>query len=345
MYPFERFTKTSKQVLTLAQDEAQKAHHSYIGTEHLLLGLLRGDDTRTTETFSLLGVEIEQVRATIESVLGGNERIIVQQIIPTSRVKKVIELAFEEAKRGGDAGVAPEHILVGLLVEGEGIAAHVLVDLGANLEKVRQVLGELPPRPDGDLAGPGSDSPGITRIRSFQESRRALTSSGWTGFVPASLRPAGTTVPESFNGTHASASAKSALALCEEEALRSGIGVIETDHLVLGLLRQSEGSAARALQQLGVSLGVARQASFELRPGRDPVLAPELLEGDDYRIALKRAAEGARSQGRWLDTEHLLQSAIAARHGAAARVLQRLGVGEDQVTEALSALWQDRGTD
>jgi ATP-dependent Clp protease ATP-binding subunit ClpA len=155
MYPFERFTETSKQVLTMAQDEAEKSHHSYIGTEHLLLGLLRGDDMRTTETFSLLGIEIEQVRAIIKSVLGRNERIIVQQLIPTSRVKKVIELAFEEAGRQGDMYVAPEHILLGLLLEGEGIAAHVLEQLGANLETVHQILDELPPRLDDDVPGPG----------------------------------------------------------------------------------------------------------------------------------------------------------------------------------------------
>ncbi|MHB1500101.1 MAG: ATP-dependent Clp protease ATP-binding subunit [Candidatus Dormibacteria bacterium] len=140
MYPFERFTEKAKKVLTLAQDEAEKSHHSYIGTEHLLLGLLREGDGLAAKVLGNLGVEIEKVRTTIESVLGRNERIIVQQIIPTSRVKKVIEIAFEEAKRMNNTYVGTEHLLLGLLIEGEGIAAHVLEDLGATLEKVRQEL-------------------------------------------------------------------------------------------------------------------------------------------------------------------------------------------------------------
>ena len=140
MYPFERFTEKAKKVLTLAQDEAEKSHHSYIGTEHLLLGLLREGDGLAAKVLANLGVEIEKVRTTIESVLGRNERIIVQQIIPTSRVKKVIEIAFEEAKRMNNTYVGTEHLLLGLLIEGEGIAAHVLEDLGANLEKVRTEL-------------------------------------------------------------------------------------------------------------------------------------------------------------------------------------------------------------
>src|SRR5207249_4661396 len=85
-----------------------------------------------------LGVEINKVRATIESVLGRNERIIIQQIIPTSRVKKVIEISFEEARRMGHNYVGTEHLLLGLLIEGEGIAAYVLEDLGASLELVRR---------------------------------------------------------------------------------------------------------------------------------------------------------------------------------------------------------------
>ncbi|MHB8325727.1 MAG: ATP-dependent Clp protease ATP-binding subunit [Candidatus Dormibacteria bacterium] len=140
MYPFERFTEKAKKVLTLAQDEAEKSHHSYIGTEHLLLGLLREGDGLAAKVLGNLGVEIDKVRTTIESVLGRNERIIVQQIIPTSRVKKVIEIAFEEAKRMNNTYVGTEHLLLGLLIEGEGIAAHVLEDLGANLEKVRTEL-------------------------------------------------------------------------------------------------------------------------------------------------------------------------------------------------------------
>jgi ATP-dependent Clp protease ATP-binding subunit ClpC len=143
LYPFERFTERAKKVLTLAQEEAERSHHSYIGTEHLLLGLLREGDGLAAKVLNNLGVEIGKVRQTIESVLGRNERIIIQQIIPTSRVKKVIEISFEEARRMGHNYVGTEHLLLGLLIEGEGIAAHVLEDLGANLEKVRAEIERL----------------------------------------------------------------------------------------------------------------------------------------------------------------------------------------------------------
>ncbi|GAC1657648.1 MAG: ATP-dependent protease ATP-binding subunit ClpC [Candidatus Dormibacteraceae bacterium] len=143
MYPFERFTERAKKVLTLAQEEAERSHHSYIGTEHLLLGLLREGEGLAAKVLGNLNVEIGKVRQTIESVLGRNERIIIQQIIPTSRVKKVIEISFEEARRMGHNYVGTEHLLLGLLIEGEGIAAHVLEDLGANLEKVRAEIERL----------------------------------------------------------------------------------------------------------------------------------------------------------------------------------------------------------
>jgi ATP-dependent Clp protease ATP-binding subunit ClpC len=143
LYPFERFTERGKKVLTLAQEEAERSHHSYIGTEHLLLGLLREGEGLAAKVLNNLGVEINKVRSTIESVLGRNERIIIQQIIPTSRVKKVIEISFEEARRMGNNYVGTEHLLLGLIIEGEGIAAHVLEDLGANLEKVRGEIDRL----------------------------------------------------------------------------------------------------------------------------------------------------------------------------------------------------------
>src|SRR3979411_162525 len=140
MYPFERFTERAKKVLTLAQEEAERSHHSYIGTEHLLLGLLREGEGLAAKVLNNLGVEIGKVRQTIESVLGRNERIIIQQIIPTSRVKKVIEISFEEARRMGHNYVGTEHLLLGLLIEGEGIDAHALEHPGATLDKGRAAL-------------------------------------------------------------------------------------------------------------------------------------------------------------------------------------------------------------
>jgi len=137
VYPFERFTEAAKRVLTLTQQEAERAHHSYIGTEHILLGLLREHDTVASVALDRISVDIADVRRSIDTILGAHERIVIQQIIPTSRVKTIIEISFTEARRMGDDFVGTEHLLLGLLIEGDGIGAHVLNDLGANLENVR----------------------------------------------------------------------------------------------------------------------------------------------------------------------------------------------------------------
>jgi ATP-dependent Clp protease ATP-binding subunit ClpC len=144
VYPFERFTELAKKVLALAQEEAESSHHSYIGTEHLLLGLLREGDGIAAKVLNNLGVEIEKVRGTVESQLGRDKGLtVLHQILPTSRVKKVIELSFEEARRTGHNYVGSEHLLLGLLTEGEGIAAHILGDLGATLDRVRAEIERL----------------------------------------------------------------------------------------------------------------------------------------------------------------------------------------------------------
>lgn len=136
MYPFERFTEEAKKVLTLAQEEAERGHHSYIGTEHLLLGIMRNGEGPGARALHSLSIDIDKVREVIDTVLSRNERIFIQQVIPTSRVKKVIELSFEEARRQGHNYVDSGSMLLALMQEGEGIAAHVLLDLGATTQTV-----------------------------------------------------------------------------------------------------------------------------------------------------------------------------------------------------------------
>jgi ATP-dependent Clp protease ATP-binding subunit ClpC len=136
VYPFERFSDDAKQVLALAQREAERSRHSYIGTEHVLLALLQAGNA-TTRRLNELGVDDARAREMIDRVVGREERIVIQQIIPTSRVKKVIELAFDAAQREDAPQVTPHHLLVGLMEEGQGVAAHVLEDLGVTLDAIR----------------------------------------------------------------------------------------------------------------------------------------------------------------------------------------------------------------
>lgn len=136
MYPFDTFAEDAKEALRLAQEEAEVSRCSYIGTEHLLIAILRVGSGTGYRVLSSLGVTLEAVRAAVAFAIGRSERILIQQIIPTSRVKQVIELSFTEARRTGDPAVDTGHMLLGLVIEGEGIAAHVLEDLGATAEKV-----------------------------------------------------------------------------------------------------------------------------------------------------------------------------------------------------------------
>ncbi len=134
---FEKFTERARRVLSLAQEEAQRFNHNYIGTEHILLGLVRETDGVAARVLSNLGVELQKVRAAVEFIIGRGERTTPGEIGLTPRAKKVIELAVDEARRLNHNHIGTEHLLIGLMREGEGVAAGVLESLGINLDKVR----------------------------------------------------------------------------------------------------------------------------------------------------------------------------------------------------------------
>ena len=134
---FEKFTERARRVLSLAQEEAQRFNHNYIGTEHILLGLVRETDGSAAKVLSNLGVELQKVRAAVEFIIGRGERTAPGEIGLTPRAKKVIELAVDEARRLNHHHIGTEHLLIGLMREGEGVAAGVLESLGINLDKVR----------------------------------------------------------------------------------------------------------------------------------------------------------------------------------------------------------------
>ena len=143
MYPFERFTSKAKSFLTLSQTEALTAGYSYIGTEHMLLAAFGDPDFESAKVLAALGVEEATVRSAIKHVLGTKKMPIPTKIIPTSRVKIVIEQAFRLCSAAGDPKVSTAHLLLGLVVEEEGIAAHVLKDLGATRERIESEMAQL----------------------------------------------------------------------------------------------------------------------------------------------------------------------------------------------------------
>src|SRR5438093_8792260 len=134
---FDKFTDRARKVLTLAQDEAQRFNHNYIGTEHLLLGLVREGEGVAARVLENMNVELAKVRTAVEFIIGRSDRPVVGEVGLTPRAKRVIELAIDEARRLGHNYIGTEHLLLGLVREGEGIAAGVLESLGVNLDKVR----------------------------------------------------------------------------------------------------------------------------------------------------------------------------------------------------------------
>jgi ATP-dependent Clp protease ATP-binding subunit ClpC len=134
---FDKFTDRARKVLTLAQDEAQRFNHNYIGTEHLLLGLVREGEGVAARVLENMNVELPKVRTAVEFIIGRGDRPVVGEVGLTPRAKRVIELAIDEARRLGHNYIGTEHLLLGLVREGEGIAAGVLESLGVSLDKVR----------------------------------------------------------------------------------------------------------------------------------------------------------------------------------------------------------------
>ncbi|MGB5933886.1 MAG: ATP-dependent Clp protease ATP-binding subunit [Anaerolineae bacterium] len=150
---FDRFTKRARRVLALAQEEAQRLNHNYIGTEHLLLGLVREESGVAARVLKDLGVEPKALRKGVEEMIGRGQRKVLGKIGLTPRTKRVIELAVDEARRLGHHYIGTEHLLLGLAREGEGIAVDVLKSLGVNLDRLRtetaRIMMESPARLQG----------------------------------------------------------------------------------------------------------------------------------------------------------------------------------------------------
>ncbi len=145
---FERFTERARQVVVLAQDEARALKHNYIGTEHILLGLLREEEGLAARVLESLDITVEEVRAQVARIVGQGDEVTSGQIPFTPRAKKVLELALREALSLGHNYIGTEHILLGLVRENEGVAARILLDFDADAEKIRNEIIRM-------LSGPG----------------------------------------------------------------------------------------------------------------------------------------------------------------------------------------------
>src|SRR5262245_6006226 len=224
MYPFERFTEGAKQALTRAQEEAVAANQRYIGTEHLALALAGGDGV-AARVLRELGITYEGIKARIGAVLEGSEKRPLQ-IIPASRMKRVIELAFQEATSAGVEYVGTEHLLAALLVKAEGVAARVLDDMGATLPKVRRAIR-------ADLEDHAAHQAGITE---------AVSVAQLTANAPVAGAPVGT-----------ASSLGVALMRAGQLAKEEGISDIRADHLIRAIAATDAADLRGTLDKLGLA--------------------------------------------------------------------------------------------
>jgi ATP-dependent Clp protease ATP-binding subunit ClpC len=149
---FERFTERARQVVVLAQDEARALKHDYIGTEHLLLGLLREEEGLAARVLETLGVELEEVRDQVARIVGQGEHVATGQIPFTPRAKAVLELSLREALALGHNYIGTEHVLLGIARENDGMAVRVLREVGVDVASIRDELLRL-------LSGVGREQP------------------------------------------------------------------------------------------------------------------------------------------------------------------------------------------
>ena len=165
---FERFSERARRALTYAQEEAQRFNHNYIGTEHILLGLVREGEGVAAKVLTNLGADLNKVRAAVELITGRGEKVRSGEVGLTPRAKKVIELAVDEARRLNHNYVGTEHLLLGLLREGEGVAGGVLESLGINLERARtetnRVLSQAGPAQAQPGKAPASRTPTLDQL-------------------------------------------------------------------------------------------------------------------------------------------------------------------------------------
>jgi len=165
---FEKFSERARRVLTLAQEEAQQLNHNYIDTEHILLGLAREDEGVAAKVLGALGVSPNKVRTKVDGYIGHSEKPATGETGLTPRAKRVIELAIDEARHLGQGYIGTEHLLLGLMREGEGAAAEILESLNVTLERVRtetiRIINESSPRKGGGAARTASRTPALDQL-------------------------------------------------------------------------------------------------------------------------------------------------------------------------------------
>ncbi len=326
------FTERVRRVLANAREESTRLHHEYVGTEHILLGILRESEGVAALVLQNLGLDIDALKERVEAVVGiGKSSGLGPELPYTSRAKKVLELAMAEAYDLKHSYVGTEHLLLGLSRDEQGIAAQLLDNAGARLEAIRtetlRLLGtDFPARHAG---GAGQSLAGTLK---------AAATTWWSG--NRSQRPDGPT-----NSYHFSERVRNVLAMAREESARLHHEYVGTEHQLLALIREGQGVAAAVLRNVGVNLAAMRQTIEDTVKQGDPARSAQ--SDLPYTSRAKKVLELAMTEARdlthsYVGTEHLLLGLIREDKGIAAQLLTRAGATLDVVrAETLRLLGTD----
>ncbi len=233
---FDKFTERARKVLSLAQEEAQRFQHNDIGTEHLLLGLVREDGGVGAQVLKKLGADLQKLRSALETIEGRGDRVILGEIGLLPETKKAIDLAVDEARRLSHHYLGTEHLLMGLTRLPQSTAKLMLQQLNISLDDIRTITIQTISQP-----------PTIFPASEKQDSPRP----------DASPAP---TLPQRGRFERFDELAKKTLSYAQEEAQRFQHNYIGTEHLLLGLVREESGVAAKVLAHLGIELQKVRGA-------------------------------------------------------------------------------------
>ena len=313
MSMWEPFTERARRAIVLAQEEAQRLGNNYIGTEHILLGILSEGEGVAAKALESLGIDLARVRAEVEALVAGGGQTIQQEYVFTPRAKRVIELGFEEARMLKHNYIGTEHLLLGILRESEGVGARVLVNLGADSKNVREktlaLLGmeEPPPVP----------------------SRVTSVSSGMTQ-VFASSRPSRSSLDDALT-----LAARHALLAATQAAQDCRVPVCTAEHIIFGIAHVESSTASRLLVDRGATASAIR-GRFSESPSGAHIDDAEIGFSSAAQLSIHQAiAEAHRLQRRQANAEHILLAIASDGDNVGAELLKTLGVDLGDLTKAL----------
>jgi len=315
MGPFDRFNDRAKRVLALAQDEAIRFNHNYIGVEHLLLGLVREGEGVAARVLDSLGIDLSRARSSVEVMIGrGKETTSPSEITLSPRTKKVIELAVDEARKLGHSHVGTEHLLLGIVREGESVGAGLLQSMGVSLEQVRHQV-----------------------IAVMGQHRPEMGATASAGIGPSAGAGIGSSHPVPFVD-RLETSGRRALARAYWEAGRANDKEVAPHHLLLGLVTSGDVWTHRLLAELGVDLADLVTRIDAAAPRNEGPRPARLDEQAALTEVFARAASFASERNSALIRSGHLLLAIAASDSVGGNVLKAVGATPGCIREILDRM-------